>query len=51
MKQALSTPLPWSSHDKVLLQQLIAHELPDMLRELADWMARHGKKGEQDGYL
>lgn len=25
--------------------------LPAMLAELADWMAEHGEKGEQEGYL
>jgi hypothetical protein len=47
----LDARLPLSSHDKVLLQQLLTRDLPATLRELADWMSEHGEKGEQEGYL
>jgi hypothetical protein len=42
---------PLTNHDKVLLEQLSARELPVPLRELANWMQAHGEKGEQEGYL
>jgi hypothetical protein len=47
----LSARLPLSSHDKVLLEQLTTRDLPHALRGLASWMAAHGEKGEQEGYL
>ena len=47
----LDTRLPLSCHDKVLLQQMTARNLPGVLRELANWMTAHGEKGEQEGYL
>ncbi len=42
---------PLSSHDKVVLEQLVARALPAELRDLANWMQAHGEKGEQEGYL
>lgn len=47
----LDARLPLSGHDKVLLEQLLTRDLPHALRELASWMAEHGEKGEQEGYL
>ena len=47
----LDTRLPLSSHDKVLLEQLLARDLPAELRELAHGMQAHNAKGEQEGYL
>lgn len=47
----LDARLPLSSHDRVVLQQLLTRDLPATLRELAAWMSEHGEKGEQEGYL
>ncbi len=47
----LDTRLPLTDHDKVLLEQLSARDLPPALRALAEWMHAHNEKGEQEGYL
>ncbi len=47
----LEARLPLSSHDKVLMAQLLVRDLPVPLRELAHWMQAHGEKGEQEGFL
>ena len=47
----LNARSPLTSHDKVLLEQLSARELPAPLHDLANWMQAHGEKGEQEGYL
>lgn len=47
----LDARAPLSSHDKVVLEQLRARELPADLSALAHWMHARGAKGEQEGYL
>lgn len=47
----LDARLPLSSHDKVLLGQLMTRDLPAELRDLARWMTTHNEKGEQEGFL
>ena len=47
----LDARMPLSSHDKILLEQMLKHELPPVLQDLAQWMQAHGEKGEQEGYL
>ncbi len=49
---ALSTRKPLSDADRQQLSALQTRfTLPPALAELADWMVRHGEKGEQEGYL
>ncbi len=47
----LDARTPLSSHDKILLEQMVKHDLPPVLQDLAQWMQAHGEKGEQEGYL
>lgn len=47
----LSARAPLSNHDKVLIEQLLARELPEPLQALARWMQAHDAKGEQEGFL
>ncbi|MBM3341299.1 MAG: hypothetical protein FJY56_04180 [Betaproteobacteria bacterium] len=47
----LSARARLSSHDKVLIEQLLARELPQPLAALARWMQTHDAKGEQEGFL
>lgn len=50
---ALTTRKPLTMHDRQLLATLEtdAIALPASLAELATWIAEHGDKGEQEGYL
>ena len=48
---ALSSHLPLSPIDRNTLEGLIRRPLPAPLDSLAEWMWRHDKKGEQEGYL
>ena len=47
----LKTHVPLSSHDKVVLERLLACALPPALQALAQWMHEQGAKGEQESYL
>ena len=47
----LKARAPLSAHDKVVLEQLLAEDLPESLSALAGWMQQHQEKGEQEGYL
>lgn len=49
---ALATRKPINETDRSRLASLQADpELPAMLAELVAWMAQHGEKGEQEGYV
>ncbi len=48
---ALPSRLPLTADDRAMLLRLTAGELPSALARLAEWMAEHGEKGEQEGFL
>jgi len=49
---ALAARKPINETDRSQLASLQADpELPAMLAELVTWMAQHGEKGEQEGYV
>ena len=48
---ALPGTRPLESSDRERLQRLRQRPLPADLRELAEWMLAHNRKGEQEGVL
>lgn len=48
---ALPSRKPLTERDRQRLNALCQLDLPDTLRVLAEWMATHGEKGEQEGFL
>jgi hypothetical protein len=48
---ALPSRKPLSVRDRAHIDALLTLSLPPALRDLADWMRRHGEKGEQEAYL
>lgn len=49
--QSLPSRRPLSVFDRTRLESLLRQSLPADLEQLADWMARHNQKGEQEGLL
>lgn len=47
----LSRRAPLTPADCALLDGLLSRPVPDSLMPLAKWIADHGEKGEQEGYL